>query len=110
MRAFTYERPQDALAASVAALQPDARFIAGGTNLIDLMQAGIEQPAHLVDISRLALTEIDDVSGGGLRIGALATNTDVAADRRVRTRYPLLSLALVNGASAQLTTAAGSIW
>jgi xanthine dehydrogenase YagS FAD-binding subunit len=79
-----------------------AKFISGGTNLLDLMKLEIEQPSHLVDISRLLLKGIDELPDGGLRIGAQAANSDVAADARVRTRYPVLSQALVAGASGQL--------
>ena len=102
MRAFTYERATDPGAAVAAASRAGAKFISGGTNLLDLMRLEIEQPTHLVDISRLPLKEIEELPDGGLRIGAEATNSDVAADRRVRTRYPALSQALVAGASGQL--------
>ena len=102
MRPFTYERASDPGAAVVAASKPGAKFISGGTNLLDLMKLEIEHPIHLVDISRLALTDIEELPDGGLRIGAQAANSDVAADRRVRTRYPVLSQALVAGASGQL--------
>src|SRR5204862_3334091 len=76
-------------------------FIAGGTNLLDLMKLEIEQPPHLVDISRLPLDKIE-AKDGGLRIGAEVKNSDLAADRRVRERYPMLSKALLAGASGQL--------
>ena len=112
MRAFSYERPDSVAAAMQAVGQPGAAFIAGGTNLLDLMKIDVEQPRHLVDISRLPLREIADTADGGLRIGALATNTDLAADQRVRQRYPLLAMALLNGASAQLrnqATTAGNL-
>jgi xanthine dehydrogenase YagS FAD-binding subunit len=79
-----------------------AKFISGGTNLLDLMKLEIEQPAHLVDISRLPFREIDAQPDGGLRIGSQVSNSDLAADRTVRTRYPLLSQALLSGASVQL--------
>jgi xanthine dehydrogenase YagS FAD-binding subunit len=85
-----------------------ARFIAGGTNLLDLMKLQIETPAHLVDISRLALTEIAPTAEGGLRIGAMVSNSDLAADTRVRERYPLLSRALLTGASGQLRNKAST--
>ncbi len=103
MRAFTYERansPADA-ARAVAALH-GAKFIAGGTNLLDLMKLQVETPTHLVDISRLTLTSIDDTPDGGLRIGALVRNSDLAADPRVRRNYGVLSRALLSGASGQL--------
>jgi xanthine dehydrogenase YagS FAD-binding subunit len=102
MRPFTYERATDPRAAIAAASRAGAKFISGGTNLLDLMKLEIERPTHLVDISRLPLKDIDELPDGGLRIGAQAANADVAADRRVRTRYPVLSQALVAGASGQL--------
>lgn len=112
MRAFTYERPDNVAAAMQAASQPGASFIAGGTNLLDLMKIDVEQPTHLVDISRLPLREVAETPDGGLRIGALVSNTDLAADQRVRERYPVLAMALLNGASGQLrnqATTAGNL-
>ena len=112
MRAFTYERPDTVAAAMQAASQPGASFIAGGTNLLDLMKIDVEQPTHLVDISRLPLREVAETPDGGLRIGALVSNTDLAADQRVRQRYPVLAMALLNGASGQLrnqATTAGNL-
>ncbi|MGI5471790.1 FAD binding domain-containing protein [Streptomyces sp. CA-132043] len=108
MRAFTYERAKDARAAVTAVSRTGAKFISGGTNLLDLMKLDIERPGHLVDISRLPLRDIEDLRDGGLRIGAQATNSDVAADARVRTRYPVLSQALVSGASGQLRNKAST--
>ena len=109
MRPFTYERATDAKAAVAAALEtPGARFIAGGTNLLDLMKLEIEQPAHLIDVSRLPLAEIEDAPDGGLVIGAMTTNSQVAADRRVRERYPVLAQALVSGGSPQLRNKAST--
>lgn len=102
MKAFTYERATDPAIAVAAAAASGAKFISGGTNLLDLMKLEIEQPSHLVDISRLPLNQIEDTAGGGLRIGAQADNATVAADDRVRARYPLVSQALLAGASAQL--------
>jgi xanthine dehydrogenase YagS FAD-binding subunit len=102
MKAFTYERAADSEAAVAAVSQPGAKFISGGTNLLDLMKLEIERPTHLVDISRLPLRSIDELPDGGLRIGAQVSNSDLAADRRVRTHYPVLSQALVAGASGQL--------
>ena len=102
MRAFTYERATDAGAAVAAVSKAGAKFISGGTNLLDLMKLEIEQPTHLVDISRLPLKDIEELPDGGLRIGAQAANSDVAADARVRTHYPVLSQALLAGASGQL--------
>ncbi|WP_029013910.1 FAD binding domain-containing protein [Niveispirillum irakense] len=103
MRAFTYQRaesPQEA-AAAVAA-RPDARFIAGGTNLLDLMKVDVERPGHLVDISRLGLDQINATPEGGLRIGAFFRNTDLASHPQVRRDYAVLSRALLAGASGQL--------
>ena len=102
MRSFTYERATDARTATASVARPGAKFISGGTNLLDLMKLDIEQPSHLVDISRLPLRDIEELPEGGLRIGAQATNSDVAADTGVRVRYPVLSQALVSGASGQL--------
>lgn len=109
MRPFTYERATSLReAAAAVAARPDAKFIAGGTNLLDLMKLEIERPAHLVDISRLPLRRIEETAEGGLRIGAQVPNSDLAADARVRTRYPLLSQALLSGASAQLRNKAST--
>ncbi|MGW2407960.1 FAD binding domain-containing protein [Streptomyces sp. NPDC001739] len=108
MRPFTYERPTDAQAAVTAVSTAGAKFISGGTNLLDLMKLDIEHPSHLVDISRLPLRAIEELPDGGLRIGAQAVNSDVAADVRVRTRYPVLSQALVSGASGQLRNKAST--
>jgi xanthine dehydrogenase YagS FAD-binding subunit len=103
LKPFTYERVADPRAAvAAAASRAGAKFIAGGTNLLDLMRLEIEQPSHLIDISRLPMQAIEDAPDGGLRIGAQARNADVAADDRVRTRFPLLSQALLAGASPQL--------
>jgi xanthine dehydrogenase YagS FAD-binding subunit len=113
MRPFTYERPTTpAAAASAAARNPGAKFIAGGTNLLDLMKLEIEKPAHLIDVNGLALDKIEASPDGGMRIGALVRNTDLAADARVRREYPLLSRALLAGASGQLrnrATTAGNL-
>lgn len=113
MRPFTYERASDvASAVTSAATTPNAKFIAGGTNLLDLMKLEIERPEHLVDVSRLPLAQISETEDGGLHIGAMATNTQVAADPRVRARYPLLTQAIVAGASGQLrnkATTAGNL-
>lgn len=108
MQPFTYERAEDLQQAAAAAARPEAKFISGGTNLLDLMKIGIEQPAHLVDISRLPLREIEETPEGGLRIGAQVTNSDLAADPRVRQRYPLLSQALLAGASGQIRNKAST--
>ncbi|MFE3901226.1 FAD binding domain-containing protein [Streptomyces sp. NPDC059153] len=108
MRSFTYERATDVQAAVAAVSRTGAKFISGGTNLLDLMKLDIEKPSHLVDISRLPLRYIEELPDGGLRIGAQAANSDVAADARVRTRYPVLSEALVAGASGQLRNKAST--
>jgi xanthine dehydrogenase YagS FAD-binding subunit len=100
---FRYERPADT-ATAVAAIDASsgAKFLGGGTNLVDLMRLGVERPDVLVDVTRLAADSIDDTDDGGLRIGAAVRNSDLAADLRVRTRYPLLAEALLSGASGQL--------
>lgn len=84
----------------------DVRYIAGGTNLVDLMKEDVERPVRLVDISRLDLSAIEELPGGGLRLGALATNADTAYHPLVQARYPLLSSAILAGASPQLRNAA----
>jgi xanthine dehydrogenase YagS FAD-binding subunit len=113
MKLFTYERAASpAEAASAAARTNGARFIAGGTNLLDLMKLQIETPAHLIDINGLALDRIEPTADGGLRIGALVRNTDLAAEGRVRRDYGVLSRALLAGASGQLrnqATTAGNL-
>ncbi|MQW70243.1 xanthine dehydrogenase family protein subunit M [Sinorhizobium medicae] len=113
MRAFSYERPASIEAAAQAAAGMDgAKFIAGGTNLLDLMKLEIERPTHLIDVNRLGLDRIEATPDGGLRIGALVRNTDLAADERVRRDYALLSRALLAGASGQLrnrATTAGNL-
>ena len=109
MRAFTYERADNVRqAAEAVARRPDAKFISGGTNLLDLMKLEIERPTHLVDISRLPLAEIEETREGGLRIGAQVPNSDLAADMRVRRNYPLLAEALLAGASGQLRNKAST--
>lgn len=108
MQPFKYTRVTSLAEATAAAGNTGAKFIAGGTNLLDLMKLGIEQPAHLVDISRLPLATIGGTSQGGLRIGAQVTNSNVAADMRVRQNYPLLSRALLAGASAQIRNKAST--
>ena len=113
MRPFTFERASTpAAAAAAVAHLPGARFIAGGTNLLDLMKLQIETPTHLVDVNALGLDRIEPTSDGGLRIGALVRNTDLAADARVRRDYAVLSRALLAGASGQLrnkATTAGNL-
>ena len=103
MNSFTYARADDvANAVREVAANGAAKFIAGGTNLIDLMKENVMRPSRLIDISHLALNEINPSTGGGLRLGALAKNTDVAYIEEVERRYPLLSKAILAGASPQL--------
>lgn len=102
MKAFRYERAGGIASACTSAAQPATKFIAGGTNLVDLMKLEIETPAHLVDINALPLGGIEETPEQGLRIGALVTNSAVAADMNVRRKYPLLSQAILAGASGQL--------
>ncbi len=113
MKAFTYERATSpAKAAAAAVANPGAKFIAGGTNLLDLMKLQIETPAHLIDVNRLDLDTVRETSDGGLRIGALVRNTDLAAHKTVRRDYAVLSRALLSGASGQLrnkATTAGNL-
>jgi xanthine dehydrogenase YagS FAD-binding subunit len=110
---FSYQRAATpAAAAEAAARVPGAKFIAGGTNLLDLMKLQIETPAHLIDVNDLALNKIETTAEGGMRIGALVRNTDLAADPRVRRDYAVLSRALLAGASGQLrnqATTAGNL-
>ncbi|MFF3915815.1 FAD binding domain-containing protein [Streptomyces sp. NPDC001852] len=103
MREFDYRRASD-VAGAVALLgaDPDTRFLGGGTNLVDLMKAGVERPARLVDIRELPLDQIESTPEGGLRIGATVTNGDLAAHPEVRRRYPALAQAVLAGASGQL--------
>jgi xanthine dehydrogenase YagS FAD-binding subunit len=103
MRAFTYERAKTpAAAAAAVAAHKGAKFIAGGTNLLDLMKLEIETPTHLVDVQDLGLDRIEETKQGGLRIGTLVSNTALAADPRVRKDYGVLTRAIVAGASGQL--------
>ncbi|HEY9711977.1 MAG TPA: FAD binding domain-containing protein, partial [Chroococcales cyanobacterium] len=104
MKLFSYARITDSADAAVkeAAANSDSRFIAGGTNLIDLMKLSVMAPSHLVDITGLELDAVERSPSGGLLIGALATNTDVANHKLVRENYPVLSRALLSGASPQL--------
>ena len=107
MKPFDYQRPADPAAAVAAvAERPGARFLAGGTNLVDHLKLGVAGPDLLVDVSHLDLAAIEELPGGGLRIGAMVRNSDLAADPRVRRRYPALSRALLSGASGQLRNAA----
>ena len=102
MRNFGYSRPLDvAEAIGIEQRQPDTKYLGGGTNLVDLMKMGVERPAHLVDITRLPLTQIEE-RNGGVSIGALVRNSEVAAHPAIRQRYPVLSQAILSGASAQI--------
>ena len=105
MKPFAYTRATTEQAAIQAIAQSNTKFLAGGTNLIDLMKENVEQPGRLVDINRLALATIVDREGG-VRLGALAKNSDTANHRLVRERFPLVSQAILAGASAQLRNAA----
>src|SRR6266852_2522393 len=102
MKPFRYERAGSLASACASATEPAAKFVAGGTNLVDLMKLQIETPVRLVDIGLLPLAEIEETADGGLRVGALVTNSALATDLRVRRRYPLLSRAILAGASTQL--------
>lgn len=113
MRAFTFERATSIeQAAASASKNTQAKFIAGGTNLLDLMKLEIETPTHLIDVNGLGLDKIEPTADGGLRIGAFVRNTALAADERVRRDYGVLSRALLAGASGQLrnkATTAGNL-
>ncbi|MEU3898557.1 xanthine dehydrogenase family protein subunit M [Streptomyces sp. NPDC045251] len=103
MREFGYQRADDVTGAvALLAADPDARYLGGGTNLVDLMKTGVERPARLVDVRELPLDGIEDTPDGGLRIGATVTNSDLAAHPDVRRRYPALTQAVLAGASGQL--------
>jgi xanthine dehydrogenase YagS FAD-binding subunit len=112
MKPFTYERASSPAQAAAAISRPGAKILAGGTNLLDLMKLEIEAPSHLVDIQDLKLDQIEKTGDGGLRIGALVTNTALASDEWVRRDYGVLSRAIVAGASGQLrnkATTAGNL-
>ena len=103
MNPFRYERASDAESAvALLAQEPGGVFLAGGTNLVDHLKLGVSQPDLLVDITHLPYDRIELLTDGGVRIGALVRNSDLAADRTIRTRYPLLAQALLAGASGQL--------
>lgn len=101
MRAFTYSRARDARDA-VARFRPGSSYLAGGTNLVDLMRLGVATPDQLVDVSRLPYDQVELTTDGGLRIGAAVRNSDLAAHPLVRGRYPMLARALVSGACGQI--------
>ena len=112
MRPFGYEAATDTASALAAIAQPDAKFLGGGTNLVDLLRLGVETPATLVDVTGLPLNSIDPTLDGGLRIGAGVRNSVLAADPEVRARYPALAQALLSGASGQIrnwATTAGNL-
>ncbi|MET1075821.1 MAG: xanthine dehydrogenase family protein subunit M, partial [Umezawaea sp.] len=103
MRTFAYLSADDvATAVRAISTEPGAKFLGGGTNLVDLMREGVEQPDTVIDITRLPLAGVEELPDGGLRIGALVRNSDLAGNRLVRERYPVLAQALLTGASAQL--------
>jgi xanthine dehydrogenase YagS FAD-binding subunit len=102
MQPFVYVRAATVDEALAAGRDPDTRYFAGGTNLLDLMKGYVERPTRLVDINRLPLAEIAELPEGGVRVGALVANSDLANHRLIRERYPLLSQALLAGASPQL--------
>ena len=106
MRAFSYERAKSpAEAAKAVAGTEGAKFLAGGTNLLDLMKLEVETPTHLVDVQDIGLDRIEPTDEGGLRIGTLVTNTALASHERVRRDYAVLTRAIVAGASGQLRAA-----
>lgn len=103
MKPFDYQRASDASAAiALATATPASAFLGGGTNLVDLMKLGVAQPDLLVDITRLPYDRIEQLPAGGVRVGALVRNSELAADRTIRARYPMLAQALLAGASGQL--------
>jgi xanthine dehydrogenase YagS FAD-binding subunit len=107
MKPFRYQRADDVTGAvGMLAQAPHGAFLAGGTNLVDLMRLGVATPDLLVDVRRLACDRIEELPDGTLRIGATVTNGELAADRRIRRRYPVLSQALLSGASGQLRNVA----
>ena len=109
MNSFEYTRPVDVVdAVRQIAADPAAKFIAGGTNLIDLMKENVARPSRLIDITRLPLGKIEETTDGGLRIGALVANSDLAYDPRIEARYPLLGSAILAGASQQLRNMAST--
>ena len=108
MNNFAYTRAASLGEAAIAAADPAAKIIAGGTNLVDLLKYNVERPTLLVDITRLPLKQIEELEGGGLRIGALVPNSEAAHDPRIEKRYPLLASAILAGASPQLRNAAST--
>src|SRR3954470_23396519 len=109
MNNFRYSRASDvADAIRLLAAEPGAKLIAGGTNLLDLMKENVERPSRLIDISRLPLKDVEETADGGLRIGALVPNSDLAYHPLIEARYPLLSSAILAGASQQLRNMAST--
>ena len=106
MNRFDYARPTSVAEAVQAGAGEQVRYLAGGTNLIDLMKENVDRPMTVIDINRLPMDAIEELDGGGLRLGALVPNADTAWDARVEQRYPLLSSAILAGASPQLRNAA----
>jgi xanthine dehydrogenase YagS FAD-binding subunit len=102
MQGFHYEKVHDVQNAVASGAHPHAKFVAGGTTLIDLMKLNVERPTTLVDINPLALDKIEKLPGGGVRIGAMVRNSDLAHDATIQHEYPVLSQALLSGASPQL--------
>ena len=103
MRAFSYEKPANPSEAAARAAEVEgAKFLAGGTNLLDLMKHEIEAPAHVIDVNGLGLDEVTETDQGGLRIGTLVTNTALSAHPRIRRDYPVLTRAIAAGATGQL--------
>jgi xanthine dehydrogenase YagS FAD-binding subunit len=104
---FRYERATEVSGAvALAAATPAVKFLGGGTNLVDLMRLGVEQPSVLVDVTRLPCDQVEELPAGGLRIGGAVRNSALAADRRVQSRFPVLAEALLAGASGQVRNAA----
>src|SRR6266446_4692345 len=102
MQAFQYKKANDVDSALGAGSAAGVKFVAGGTTLIDLMKLNVERPTTIVDVNSLPLTKIERTSDGGLRIGAMVRNSDLAHDATVQKEYPVLSQALLSGASPQL--------
>src|SRR4051812_43945762 len=107
MRTFTYQRVAR-VDEALAAIGPDAHFLAGGTNLVDLMKQDVERPMRVIDINRLPLADIRETPEGGVRVGALVRNSDCANHPLIRDRHPLLAQALLSGASPQLRNMAST--
>ncbi|MGA7298720.1 MAG: FAD binding domain-containing protein, partial [Candidatus Sulfotelmatobacter sp.] len=102
MQAFHYQKIHDIAGAISSGMVPHSKFVAGGTTLIDLMKLNVERPTTLVDINLLALDKIEKMPDGGVRIGAMVRNSDLAHDANIQQEYPVLSQALLSGASPQL--------